>query len=41
MLRWVLGFFLVALIAGVLGFTGTAIAAAGTGIVHGGTVHAR
>jgi uncharacterized membrane protein YtjA (UPF0391 family) len=29
MLRWVLGFFLVALIAGVLGFTGTAIAAAG------------
>ena len=29
MLRWALGFFIIALIAGVLGFTGIAIAAAG------------
>lgn len=29
MLRWALGFFIVALIAAVLGFTGIAIAAAG------------
>ena len=29
MLRWALGFFIVALIAAVLGFTGIAVAAAG------------